>query len=270
MKFQNSDGWKTRNEKKPEEEKDESGKRRQWESSDSRHLYALEVVLRFFLQIPTTVQCYQQSVRSTVESFERMNRPIRFLVLALVANFWRVSSFSPCPSFTRHLQTINNKDDTRLHSMPPPPGESFIVILGDDDDDDEGEDYEDEEHGEEEPEEDAYTQAAKEEFEEASSDDSSTLAMVDGGGLTTFEDWGGALGKLRQRVEDVESGKSQDPSHALFRVMSSQTPNQVIGKFVTSANPQTVQAMSGAVSSLLGGRYIFWHRCYGSCVDSSL
>mmetsp|Transcript_66515 Transcript_66515/g.192029 ORF Transcript_66515/g.192029 Transcript_66515/m.192029 type:complete len:394 (-) Transcript_66515:33-1214(-) len=73
------------------------------------------------------------------------------------------------------------------------------------------------------------------------------------GDLTTYQDWGGALGKLRQRVEDVETGKSQDPSHALFRMMSAQSPNQVIGKFVTSANPQTVQAMSGAVSSLLGG-----------------
>ena len=34
---------------------------------------------------------------------------------------------------------------------------------------------------------------------------------------------------------------------------SSETPNQVIGQFITTANPQVVQAMSGAVGSLLGG-----------------
>ena len=66
-------------------------------------------------------------------------------------------------------------------------------------------------------------------------------------------DWGGALSKLRERVDDVETGKSQDPSHVLFRQMSSPSPNQLIGQFVSSANPQVVQAMSGAVQSLLGG-----------------
>jgi hypothetical protein len=35
--------------------------------------------------------------------------------------------------------------------------------------------------------------------------------------------------------------------------MSSQSPNQAIDSFVKTANPQVVQAMSGAVSSLLGG-----------------
>ena len=54
-------------------------------------------------------------------------------------------------------------------------------------------------------------------------------------------------------VEDIESGKSQDPSHVLFRLMSNQSPNQIIGQFVSSANPNVVQAMSGAVGSLLGG-----------------
>lgn len=70
--------------------------------------------------------------------------------------------------------------------------------------------------------------------------------------ITTM-DWGGALGKLRQRLDDMEQGKSGNPSQALFRLMSSQSPNQAIGSFVTSANPHVVQAMSGAVSSLLGG-----------------
>jgi hypothetical protein len=66
-------------------------------------------------------------------------------------------------------------------------------------------------------------------------------------------DWGGALGKLRERVNDVESGASQSRSTALFRIMTSQTPNQAIGDFVNTANPQVVAAMSSAVNSLLGG-----------------
>ena len=139
----------------------------------------------------------------------------------------------------------------------PPPGESFIIILGDDDDEGNEEyDVDEDDEEEEEQEDDVYTQAAKEEFEESISPKDSSALTITSGKLTTLEDWGSALGKLRQRVEDVESGKNQDPSHALFRLMSSQSPNQVIGKFVMSANPQTVQAMSGAVSSLLGGRYL--------------
>ncbi|KAL3945054.1 MAG: hypothetical protein SGBAC_000845 [Bacillariaceae sp.] len=69
----------------------------------------------------------------------------------------------------------------------------------------------------------------------------------------TNTDWGGAIGQLRQRVEDIESGLSKDPSQALFRIMSSKQPNVLIGDFVQQANPKTVQAMSGAVGSLLGG-----------------
>lgn len=112
--------------------------------------------------------------------------------------------------------------------------------------DEEEDDDEDEEIREEDP----YQKVATSEF----------LDSGNGGGLVTTTgqvatgiDWGGALGKLRERVDDVESGKSQDPSHALFRLMSSQSPNQAIGSFVQSANPQVVQAMSGAVGSLLGG-----------------
>eukprot|EP00536_Pseudo-nitzschia_multiseries_P010714 jgi/Psemu1/243150/estExt_Genewise1.C_3360041 len=83
----------------------------------------------------------------------------------------------------------------------------------------------------------------------ASSSSSSALAAP----VTTEMDWGGALGALRTRVDDLESGKGGDPSQALFRMMSAPSPNQIIGRFVASANPQVVQAMSGAVTSLLGG-----------------
>lgn len=106
------------------------------------------------------------------------------------------------------------------------------------DDDEPPEDDEDDEEDEEEEEPDPYAEKASSEFLEN-----------EGSGL----DWGGALGTLRERVEDVESGASQSPSNALFRVMTSQTPNQLIGNFVNTANPQVVAAMSGAVGSLLGG-----------------
>lgn len=138
-----------------------------------------------------------------------------------------------------------------LFLMPPNNGgPPDMFVLGDDEDyggEDEDEDEDDEEYVP-----DPYTTMASEEFLDQDGA-SSALTFSPNGELTTIEDWGGALGKLRERVDDVATGKSRDPSHALFRLMSSSTPNQVIGKFVQSANPQTVQAMTGAVSSLLGG-----------------
>ena len=124
--------------------------------------------------------------------------------------------------------------------------------LEEEDDDDEDDD---------EQEEDPYTKVAASEFQD---DDNKkdTRRENDIGALTflgedkletTMMDWGGALSTLRERVDDVESGKAQNPSHVLFRMMSSQTPNQIIGQFVSNADPMVVQAMSGAVGSLLGG-----------------
>lgn len=109
-------------------------------------------------------------------------------------------------------------------------------------------DEEEEDEEEEELEEDPYEKVASSEF----LDSGKTGDLVTTSGqVATRMDWGGALTKLRERVDDVESGKSQNPSHALFRLMSSQSPNQAIGSFVQKANPQVVQAMSGAVGSLL-------------------
>ena len=117
--------------------------------------------------------------------------------------------------------------------------------------------YEDDDYEEDDQDEvtaaDPYTQRASSEFRDSEPSSSSSLAFLNEDGMITGMDWGGALGKLRQRMEDTESGLAQDPSHVLFRVMSSQTPNQMIGQFVQGANPQTIQAMSGAVGSLLGG-----------------
>jgi Protein of unknown function (DUF760)/EF-hand domain pair len=151
----------------------------------------------------------------------------------------------------------------------------LIVLSDDDDDDDDGtgsdgaedsivllgesevifeEDEEDEDLVE-----DAYQAVAASEFVEDLSKGAprqSTSAVKESSALatpTTAVDWGGALGKLRQRVEDIESGKSMDPSHSLYRLMSSQTPSQQIASFVSTASPTVVTAMSSAISSLLGG-----------------
>ena len=118
-------------------------------------------------------------------------------------------------------------------------GGSFFRPIPQNRDDDDDDDNDDEEEEEEDP----YTQAASSEFEE----DSSKLALS-----KTSVDWGGAYGKLRQRFEDVETGKT-GPSNTLFRIMSKETPNEAISNFVKEANPEVVAAMSGAISSLLGG-----------------
>ena len=129
-----------------------------------------------------------------------------------------------------------------------------IFIVADDDDDDEGDKEESEEESDDEVlEADPYEALAASEFDSATSPGSSITTAADAKNLTTTIDWGGALGQLRQRVEDVEQGKSGDPSQALFRLMSAQSPNQLIGTFLQSAQPQVVQAMSGAINSLLGG-----------------
>jgi hypothetical protein len=122
-----------------------------------------------------------------------------------------------------------------------------INIVDDNDNDNDDEDEDDDEEDEEEP--NSYRQRASSEFLTAPPKKEGDLVFQ----ATTNVDWGGALGKLRARVEDVESGKSQDPSQVLFRLMSAQAPNQAINNFVSTASPQVVQAMSGAVGSLLGG-----------------
>ena len=132
---------------------------------------------------------------------------------------------------------------------------TFIVVDNNFDNGDNGDDEEEEEEEEddEEEKEDLYKKIASSEFKDEGEKNSSALARMSTGSLTSDLDWGGALGKLRQRVEDVETGKSQDPSNALFRLMSAKTPNQLIGTFVSNANPKVVKACSDAVNSLLGG-----------------
>lgn len=130
----------------------------------------------------------------------------------------------------------------------------FIIHLDDDDDGDGDEEPEEEDEDDEPEAEDPYRQVASSEFDSSgSSNNDKSSALTYGGDLSTNIDWGGALGKLRQRQEDIEGGKAGSPSQALFRLMSAESPNQSIGSFISKANPQVVQAMSGAVGSLLGG-----------------
>lgn len=139
----------------------------------------------------------------------------------------------------------------------------FIVVVDDDDDDENRPVNESELVVDDDDEEDdtnvnidPYIQAASSEFSSNTKNNvnaSDTSDLVFTNDMSTTLDWGGALGKLRQRFDDIEQGKSGNPSQALFRLMSAQSPNQAIGSFINSANPEVVQAMSGAVSSLLGG-----------------
>jgi Protein of unknown function (DUF760) len=165
-----------------------------------------------------------------------------FLLLAALLLIERSQSFCFLRAPARPFDLLR-PCCSRLHLADP----NLIIIDMDDDDDDDEEEYVPEDESEDEDEEvfedDPYTQVASSEF--------SSIGSV-GSGMSTTMDWGGALGKLRQRFDDIEQGKS-GPSQTLFRLMSSQSPNQAIGSFVTSANPQVVQAMSGAVSALLGG-----------------
>ncbi len=107
---------------------------------------------------------------------------------------------------------------------------------------------------------DPYAQSAPSEFRETGegNDTANPSSLTKGLARqsrelnTTPLDWGGALTTLRDRVSDIESGKSTNPSTVLFRTISRERPNEAIGRFVREANPEVVAAMTGAVSSLLG------------------
>jgi hypothetical protein len=173
----------------------------------------------------------------------------------------------PCPCFVRHIISQRQKQGvSTTSSLIKPLYASTFELVDDDDDEEELDDLgkiqlDEDEDDDDDDDEDPYTILASSEFQDSSEDNSSSSSSAlttttnnnNDNIPTTAVDWGGALGKLRQRVQDVETGKSQDPSWVLFRTMSSETPNQVIGQFITQASPQVVSAMSGAVSTLLGG-----------------
>jgi Ca2+-binding EF-hand superfamily protein len=179
--------------------------------------------------------------RKTSVGGNTLNRPVRRYIVSMPARCWTVALLlwallAVAVAFGPFLPQ-NSRNAHRSIAT----ARAAIIIIPDDEplepDDD------DEEEEEEDP--DPYAEKASSEFLQH---ETGLLTQ----GRTTL-DWGGALGKLRERVDDVESGKSQSPSNALFRLMTSQTPSQAIGNFIQTANPQVVAAMSGAVNSLLGG-----------------
>ena len=155
----------------------------------------------------------------------------------------RISSSSSNNIVTenQHVNFKKSISELRL-SMPPSPSSSYV----DDEEDEEEEDDNDDD--------DPYTTNASSEFQETDRGNNNESSDDDSGEtLTTLTDWGGALSTLRQRIDDVETGKSQNPSQVLFRIMSSSPPTETIRKFVNEANPEIVQAMSGTVQGMLGG-----------------
>ena len=175
---------------------------------------------------------------------------------AFLLTYVGVEAFAPSPSFLvrRHIgKVVASESLTRRNSFVFGAGEvfdddddDFLDIGGDDEDED---DYDDED-GDDEDEVEPYQEMAASEFLEDDAEKMDRLALPVG---SSSLDWGGEYGKLRERVEDSESGKSQSPSYALFRVMTAETPNRTINNFVRQAKPELVNAMSGAVSALLGG-----------------
>jgi len=151
------------------------------------------------------------------------------------------SSFNNIVTENQHVNYKKSISELRL-SMPPPSSSSYVY------------DEEDEEEEDDNDDDDPYTTNASSEFQETDRGNKSESSDDDSGEtLTTLTDWGGALSTLRQRIDDVETGKSQNPSQVLFRIMSSSPPTETIRKFVNEANPEIVQAMSGTVQGMLGG-----------------
>jgi hypothetical protein len=125
-----------------------------------------------------------------------------------------------------------------------------------DDNEDEEDNY-DEEDDDDDDEEDIslYEQSASSEFTSSPSSINSSSRRSSRSITPSFPkptDWGGEYDLLRSRLTDSQSGNN-GPSRALFRSMTSESPNEAIMNFVEGASPEVVGAMSSAVQSLLGG-----------------
>lgn len=160
-----------------------------------------------------------------------------------------VDGFVPAPSFSPYGASCDVSAVASTSSKVAFRRSSALHAVVLDDSGDENGDEDDDEEEDLEP--DPYMEKATSEFLDGGDDTSSSSSSLAPMGATSL-DWGGALDTLRDRVDDIESGK-RGPSNALFRLMSAETPNQAIGKFIQEADPSVIQAMSGAVSSLLGG-----------------
>jgi len=60
------------------------------------------------------------------------------------------------------------------------------------------------------------------------------------------------LGKLRQRIEKIQSGGLSTPAQMLFELATEKAPGDVMREFFSTASPQVTEAMQDAVMSLLG------------------
>jgi len=131
-------------------------------------------------------------------------------------------------------------------------GANGLSTNEDDENDNNNNDKEEEEDDDddEEEEESLYEQFAPSEFSTGDTDPGGQLTSP----LSPDEsiDWGGEYDTLRSRTSDSLSGRVGPPL-ALFRIMTTKNPNDSISDFVSTADPQVVEAMGGAVSSLLGG-----------------
>ncbi len=125
-------------------------------------------------------------------------------------------------------------------------------------DNEENDEEDEDEEDDDEEEESLYEQFASSEFLEDTFSSSSSSPSQITQSSTPFNngdkpiDWGGEYDTLRNRFDDVKNNKI-GPSQTLFRIMSSQTPNEAIMSFINDASPQVVTAMSSTVTSLLGG-----------------
>eukprot|EP00560_Eucampia_antarctica_P008357 CAMPEP_0197825736 /NCGR_PEP_ID=MMETSP1437-20131217/2771_1 /TAXON_ID=49252 ORGANISM="Eucampia antarctica, Strain CCMP1452" /NCGR_SAMPLE_ID=MMETSP1437 /ASSEMBLY_ACC=CAM_ASM_001096 /LENGTH=542 /DNA_ID=CAMNT_0043425869 /DNA_START=11 /DNA_END=1639 /DNA_ORIENTATION=+ len=172
---------------------------------------------------------------------------------------------TPAPAFyLSNSKTRNDSGNTVALRMVGGKGGNLLRPIRQNDDDEDNEDNDEnddvenededdddlENEDEDDDEVDPYTKAASSEFDDDGKDTDNTSS--NDLAITTSIDWGGAYGKLLERFDDVESGKT-GPSNALFRIMSKESPNEAISNFVREANPEVVAVMNGAIGSLLGG-----------------
>lgn len=170
---------------------------------------------------------------------------------ALVSQSPYAKAFSP--TFLSSESSVRGSNSLLKHNVfsrnvMSPRGKISSMKLWNSLDDDEEED----DDGDDDDEPSVYEQFAQSEF--FSDDNKSSSSLAPFTPATTQVDWGGEYETLKQRLDDSEFGsKAIPPSRALFRVMTSESPNEAILKFVNGASPEVVTAMSSAVTSLLGG-----------------
>jgi len=172
-------------------------------------------------------------------------------VLALSSLSWDINAFAPMMRNSFHVSKSSFTSPSTSTSHHPSVlfaaggGNLFRPTKHSNNDDEDDEDEEEDEDDDDE-EESLYEQFATSEF--LDNETSSQITTT----ATSNTDWGGEYNTLRSRFEDQKNNKV-GPSRALFRTMTTQTPNEAIMSFISGANPQVVTAMSGAVKSLLGG-----------------